>query len=258
MVFDNYHDPIRSLLQRHRYLFVLVVGFCGAFLLGLLLWNLTAGSPAAVPPAIDSGPALAESGSQGESAEPAKPADPVVPAELAAPVEAASLSPVFAAEVRYWEPQILAWAAEYELDPNLVATLMQIESCGNPRAVSSAGARGLFQVMPFHFEVGEEMLDPATNARRGLDYLVQSLTLTDGHVGMALAGYNGGHTAALGSWVSWPLETRRYYRWGSGIYSDVASGLEDSPTLHDWLAAGGASLCQQAAAVLATRAGQKQ
>ena len=262
MYFDNYYDPVQSLLLRHRFILVLMLGFCCAFLLGLLLWNLTTGLPAVVPPAIGSGLAPAESGPQGESAEPAEQVDSAALAELAAPVEAANLSPVFAAEVRYWEPQILAWAAEYELDPNLVATLMQIESCGNPRAVSSAGARGLFQVMPFHFAAGEEMLDPATNARRGLDYLVQSLTLTEGHVGMALAGYNGGHTAALGNWVSWPLETRRYYRWGSGIYNDVTSGLDDSPTLHDWLAAGGASLCQQAAAVLesvlVTRAGQEQ
>ena len=38
------------------------------------------------------------------------------------------------------------------LDPDIIATIIQIESCGNPAARSTAGAQGLFQVMPFHFE----------------------------------------------------------------------------------------------------------
>jgi soluble lytic murein transglycosylase-like protein len=164
---------------------------------------------------------------------------------------AVELSPVFTPEVRYWETQILGWASGYGLDPNLVATVMQIESCGNPLVASPAGAQGLFQVMPFHFAAGEAMLDPDTNARRGLGYLLDSLESTGGHVGMALAGYNGGHVAAQGSWSTWPEETRRYYRWANGIYQDASSGMVDSPTLHDWLQAGGASLCQRAAAELA-------
>jgi hypothetical protein len=248
------YDPIQELLYRYRFLFVLVIGFCGAFLLGLLLWNLsgwaatadTSSHAGAPPPAKE-----AES-----STETGDPPPPVVaePASAITP-PTSTLSPVFTAEVRKWETEILAWAAERELDPDLVATLIQIESCGNPQAISSAGAQGLFQVMPFHFSQGEDMLEPATNARRGLDYLVNSLSLTEGHVGMALAGYNGGHVAAQGTWETWPLETRRYYRWGSGIYHDASTGLKDSPTLHDWLTAGGASLCQSAADVLAVSGG---
>ena len=250
------YDPVTVALSRYRFPFVLLIGFCGAFLIGLMLWNLSGWAPAggSAPAGSSAPPVQEETLAAAESEPPALPTSPP-PAAVAPPVAAAGLSPVFTAEVRHWEPQILAWAAERNLDPNLVATLIQIESCGNPAAVSSAGARGLFQVMPFHFEPGEDMLDPATNARRGLDYLVNSLGLTQGHVGMALAGYNGGHVAAQGSWVSWPLETRRYYRWGSGIYNDVSTGLADSPTLHDWLAAGGASLCQSAAGVQATSGG---
>jgi hypothetical protein len=234
--------PARSVTLHYRFPLVITIGFCCAFLLSLLLWNL-----GVAPPPSDSDP------SQSKNSGPAETAGPALSAQPAVPTEAPILSPAFTAEVRYWEPQILDWAAEHQLDPNLVATLIQIESCGNPQAVSSAGARGLFQVMPFHFSAGEEMLDPETNARRGLDFLVQSLALTDGHVGMALAGYNGGQAAALGGWANWPRETRRYYRWGNGIYNDVASGLIDSPTLHDWLAAGGDSLCKQADAVLQVR-----
>ncbi|MFW5940598.1 MAG: transglycosylase SLT domain-containing protein [Chloroflexota bacterium] len=160
------------------------------------------------------------------------------------------LSPVFTPEVRHWEPQIVAWASAHGLDPNLVAIIMQIESCGDPNAVSSAGAQGLFQVMPFHFGAEENMQDPETNARRGLAYFVERLNQTNGDIGKAFAGYNGGHVAAGGSWDQWVPETQRYYVWSTGIYEDIQAGHAESSTVQEWLAAGGASLCRQAASRL--------
>ena len=157
------------------------------------------------------------------------------------------LSPIFAPEVLFWAPNIIEWASQWNLDPNLVATVMQIESCGDPHAISSAGARGLFQVMPFHFEDGEDMLDPNTNAYRGMSYLSLGLTLRDGDANLAMAGYNGGHGTVPKGWANWPNEMQRYYRWGSGIYGEVTAGESSSATLEQWLAAGGASLCRQAA-----------
>jgi soluble lytic murein transglycosylase-like protein len=123
---------------------------------------------------------------------------------------------------------------------------MQIESCGDPQAVSHAGAQGLFQVMPFHFAAGEVMLDPDTNAARGLAYYAERLQQTGGDVFQAFAGYNGGHVAAAGNWNTWANETQRYYTWSKGIYEDAKSGTESSTTLQQWMQAGGASLCQQA------------
>ncbi len=162
----------------------------------------------------------------------------------------AALPPFFTPEVRYWAADIQRWAAAHDLDPLLVATVMQIESCGDPRAVSRAGARGLFQVMPYHFQDDENPLDPETNARRGLGYLRQMLDRTDGDVRLALAAYNGG-PARIGQpedW--WPAETRRYVQWGWGIYQDAQAGRASSPTLEAWLAAGGRYLCHQAQANL--------
>lgn len=163
-----------------------------------------------------------------------------------APV-ASGISPIFAPPVQHWAPKILEWSAAHGLDPNITATIMQIESCGDPQALSHAGATSLFQVMPFHFEPGENAFDPDTNALRGLSFYVYVLDLTNGDVGRALAGYNGGPRAALNGWDSWVSETRRYYTWGTGIYEDASAGLTESPTLQEWMAAGGASLCQQAA-----------
>lgn len=157
------------------------------------------------------------------------------------------ISAVFSAEVKYWEADIVRWANEHSLDPDMVATIMQIESCGDPQALSVAGAQGLFQVMPFHFTAGENMLDPNTNARRGMDYFAERLAQTAGDVGRAFAGYNGGHVAAGNDWENWTAETQRYYIWATGIYEDAKAGLTESPTLAEWYAAGGVSLCQQAA-----------
>ncbi len=159
-----------------------------------------------------------------------------------------NISPLFDKAVRYWEPQILIWAAQYNLDPNIVATIMQIESCGDPQAVSSAGAQGLFQVMPGHFGAGEDMLDPDTNAMRGLNYYAAGLEYHHGDIYLSFAGYNGGHGTVTHTYASWPNETQRYYYWSKGIYDELPSG--SSPTLNEWLQAGGAGLCQQAAARL--------
>jgi len=157
------------------------------------------------------------------------------------------LSPVFTPEVQHWAPLIQAWGVLYQIDPNLIATVIQIESCGDPEVSSTAGAQGLFQVMPFHFTPGEDMLDVQTNARRGLDYLAGGLAKADGHAGLALAGYNGGHGMIDRGWSAWASETRRYYYWGSRIYAEVVSGMAASPTLDEWLGAGGSGLCTRAA-----------
>lgn len=155
------------------------------------------------------------------------------------------LAGLFTPEVRYWEDQILAWSKDWDLDPNLVATVMQIESCGDPQARSSAGAAGLFQVMPFHFAAGEDAYDPQVNARRGLAYLMNSLK-THGDPRLALAGYNGGINGAKRPESHWPSETVRYTYWGEGIYADARQGSSNSSRLEEWLGAGGASLCAQA------------
>lgn len=159
---------------------------------------------------------------------------------------ASPLSKVFTTEIQYWEPMLKAWAVMYQVDPNLIATLIQIESCGDPTVASPAGAQGLFQVMPFHFAPEEDMLDVQTNAQRGMDYLTGSLERSDGHAGLALAGYNGGHGVISQGWAAWSSETQRYYYWGARIYAEAVSGMETSPTLAEWLAAGGANLCARA------------
>jgi soluble lytic murein transglycosylase-like protein len=199
--------------------------------------DLTAAAVAALP-----APAAAVATSVAKSSS--------APIEVSA-APAPELSPVFTPEVQHWASKITAWAAEYQLDPALVATVMQIESCGNPAASSPSGAEGLFQVMPYHFAAGDDMLDPDTNAARGLAYLSLGLQRAGGNTGLALAGYNGGHNLIGLAGSLWPAQTQRYWYWGTGIYKDALSGQSSSPRLQEWLAAGGASLCARAAHQLA-------
>ncbi|HRQ38789.1 MAG TPA: transglycosylase SLT domain-containing protein [Chloroflexota bacterium] len=162
------------------------------------------------------------------------------------------IAPLFTREVQHWTPQIMAWAAEHGLDPNMVATVMQIESCGDPAALSIAGAQGLFQVMPFHFQPGENAFDPDMNAFRGMSFLA-TLVKQFGESGLAFAGYNGGPGNAVKAYDNWPAETKRYYYWATGIYEDAMAGRAESARLNEWLAAGGAGGCARAATSLGLR-----
>ena len=163
-----------------------------------------------------------------------------------APMSVPGISRVFTKEIQHWSQDIVRWAGEAALDPNLVAVIMQIESCGDPRAISRSGAIGLFQVMPFHFHLMDNPFNPDTNALRGLNYLSRSLNAAGGNPRLALAGYNGGiGVISRGEW-DWPSETQRYVRYGSPIYEDARSGASTSAALEEWYGKYGRSLCRQA------------
>ena len=132
-----------------------------------------------------------------------------------------NIAPLFTPEVDHWQADIFRWARASSVDPNLLATVIQIESCGDPNAVSSAGALGLMQVMPFHFAEGENPLDPETNVARGVGVLTECLFSAYNpqiDVGLALACYNGGPSVFVNAMADWHPQAQGYYRWGSGIY----------------------------------------
>ena len=163
------------------------------------------------------------------------------------------IAPLFTPQVQHWGRDIVRWSAVHDIDPNLMATIMQIESCGHPTVTSWAGAQGLFQVMPFHFDAGEEMLDPDTNAIRSANFIHECSTYANGDPGLVMACYNGGPSVIRRSFETWASETQRYFIWGLGIYADARLNASSSQTLSQWLNAGGANLCDRASAVLGIR-----
>ncbi|MEL6151176.1 MAG: transglycosylase SLT domain-containing protein [Chloroflexota bacterium] len=171
----------------------------------------------------------------------------------APPPQADHIAPLFSPEVIYWEDDIVRWSQQYNLDPNLLATVMQIESCGHPTVNSPAGAQGLFQVMPFHFADGENMLDPDTNAMRGARFLNECIGWASGDIGLAMACYNGGPGVIQRNPANWYSEVKRYYAWGVPIYADALVHKTESETLTRWMNAGGARLCNSASSQLGLR-----
>ena len=81
------------------------------------------------------------------------------------------------------------------LDPQLVLGLMQVESGFRKYAVSSAGARGYMQVMPFWVKLigrpEDKLFDLRTNLRYGCTILRHYLDIEKGDLYRALGRYNG-------------------------------------------------------------------
>jgi len=81
------------------------------------------------------------------------------------------------------------------LEPEWVLAVIEVESAFNRFALSSAGARGLMQVMPFWLEeIGrpeDNLFDVATNLRMGCTILAHYLERENGDLTRALARYNG-------------------------------------------------------------------
>ncbi len=94
---------------------------------------------------------------------------------------------------------IVRAARRHGLDPLLLASVIQIESRFNPYAVSSAGARGLMQLMPdtarglLERELKPDALyNGPMNIELGSAYLRQLMDRFDGDLPQALLAYNAG------------------------------------------------------------------
>jgi soluble lytic murein transglycosylase-like protein len=88
------------------------------------------------------------------------------------------------------------------LDPQLVLGLIEIESRFRKYAVSTAGARGYMQVMPFWIALvgtpDHNLFHLRTNLRYGCVILRHYLDLEQGNLERALARYNGSLGKATG------------------------------------------------------------
>jgi soluble lytic murein transglycosylase-like protein len=94
--------------------------------------------------------------------------------------------------------EIEAAALSEGIDPDLGFRVVQTESSFRERAVSSAGALGLTQLMPGTADwlqpgiTEEEIFDRATNLRLGFRYLRWLLDIYEGNIPEALHAYNRG------------------------------------------------------------------
>ncbi|MFO7585241.1 MAG: tetratricopeptide repeat protein [Anaerolineales bacterium] len=104
----------------------------------------------------------------------------------------------------YYQELIFTAAEDYNFDPLFVTSLIRQESLFEGFARSSAGARGLMQIMPatgadvanqmgWPPEYNNEMLyNPQTSVRMGTYYLNNTRRFVGGNLYATLAGYNAG------------------------------------------------------------------
>lgn len=132
----------------------------------------------------------------------------VTTAQSASPVSEPSLS----AGPEPWRGHVARIAAKYDISPQLLEALVWQESRWHPGAVSSAGARGLAQLMPGTArELGVDLNDPLSNLEGGARYLRQQLDTFGGDLEKALAAYNAGpHRVIRAGGVPRIRETRNY------------------------------------------------
>lgn len=144
------------------------------------------------------------------------------------------------------QQQIIDRASALGVDPATALAIARQESNFNPAAVSSAGAVGLFQLMPATAaSVGVDPGcianpgDPACTAENitgGLTYFKQLLDRYGGNVATALWAYNAGPgNVAKGNF---PAETASYVPAVLGYQADYADASGAPSTIAD-LAGGG-------------------
>lgn len=90
-------------------------------------------------------------------------------------------------------------AAFYQIPEALVRAVIKVESDYDPRAVSSAGARGLMQLMPDTATrlTVRDIHDPRENIFGGVRYLRILANLFNGNLELTVAAYNAGENAVM-------------------------------------------------------------
>ncbi len=164
------------------------------------------------------------------------------------------LYPIYPPAVIKHQDLIDKLSHELGAPPNVIATIMTIESAGRNNAESYVGAQGLFQVMPPHFyeEFGKEfilenpkiMTDPYTNGKIGMRFFINQCLATarkelvgnnyrKDHVSVfarALTAYNAGPGTVKDSFLDLPEETKFYgdHFIRFALTAQIAAGLRDN------------------------------
>ncbi|HKM43675.1 MAG TPA: lytic transglycosylase domain-containing protein [Limnochordia bacterium] len=141
----------------------------------------------------------------------------------------------------YYADIISVVAEDYDLDPMLLAAIIQVESSYRPEVVSPRGAIGLMQLMPeTAIWLGEQsaqptrvedLLDPKTNIGLGAYYLTYLLERFPTQYA-ALAAYNAGPANAR-RWLDEHIWDGSYERTGQIPFGETRSYVRKVIMMHN-------------------------
>lgn len=105
------------------------------------------------------------------------------------------------------------WADAYGIERELVHAVIEVESRGNPHAVSNAGAVGVMQLMPATAATFGVLnrFDAEQNVRGGVAYLAWLRDRCGGDRRLMLASYYAGHAAVLRRGLAYSSQEVRAY-----------------------------------------------
>lgn len=131
------------------------------------------------------------------------------------------------------ENAVQLYSDKYDVDSNLVKAIIKVESNFDPNVVSSAGAKGLMQLMPENCEdLGvSDPFNIEQNIDGGVRHIKEYLDRYNGDVEMALMAYNGGPTRMMNRGVKsiddiykMPKETQNYVPKVMSYYRGFSNG----------------------------------
>lgn len=131
------------------------------------------------------------------------------------------------------ENAVDVYSNQYGVDSNLVKAIIKVESDFDPNVVSSAGAKGLMQLMPENCEAlgVEDPFNIEQNIEGGVKHIKEYIDRYDGDVEMALMAYNGGPTRMMNRGVTsvediykMPKETQNYVPKVMSYYRGFTNG----------------------------------
>lgn len=149
-----------------------------------------------------------------------------VPADQPASMSSLSLPSTPLGNGKEWlEPIIAKASSRYGVETGLIKAVIKAESNFNPTAVSSAGARGLMQLMPGTARsLGvDDSFDPEQNVMAGTRFLRDLLKHYNGNMDSAVAAYNWGPGNVDRKPERMPRETQDYLARVKQLYASYSA-----------------------------------
>lgn len=151
------------------------------------------------------------------------------------------IAPFFTPTVQYWSDNLDSWTSNSAVTPDMLAIVMQLQSCGNPNYETG----GLFGV-PSVDLANQPFNDIEANAQLAVARLEAGLKATDDDFGLALAYYVDGDTALSSDFTQWSQSARDLFIIGRNLYNQAQNDMNNSVDINAWVGQAGAGVCSQA------------